>query len=351
MHKTGIVRDSRYLEHVTSPYHPENHQRLEVIYRMLDREDMAGKFTEIPPRFATGEEIKLVHTADYVSRVAATADIPHSMLDPDTHTSPKSYDAARLAVGGLLESIDRVMDSGIDNGFAFVRPPGHHAESNRGMGFCLFNNIAIGARYAIQRYSLDRVLIADWDLHHGNGTQNAFYNDPRVLYFSTHQFPYYPGSGDLNETGSGEGVGFTVNVPLSGGQGDGDYLQIFERILIPISRQFKPQLILVSAGFDIYFQDPLGAMKVTPAGFARLTRSLLKAANESCEGKLIFILEGGYHLAGLEESAKAVLNELRGECLVPEGETDKKDGESKYTDSQIDNIISVFKSFWEFPMV
>lgn len=350
MSKTGIVKDLRYLEHVTSEHHPENHHRLEVIYGMLDEEGMAEKFRGISPRFATEKEIELVHSPDYISRVAATANKPYTMLDPDTHTSPRSYDAARLAVGGILESIDNVIDGKVDNSFALVRPPGHHAEFDRGMGFCLFNNVAIGARYAIQKYSLDRILIVDWDLHHGNGTQNAFYGDHGVLYFSTHQFPYYPGTGNFNETGTGDGRGFTVNVPLPGGQGDEDYVQIFERVLVPISLQFKPRLILVSAGFDIYFRDPLGGMNVTPEGFARLARLLLEIADQSCQGRIVFALEGGYNLEGLKESVKAVLMELRGESILSEEERDTEGAGSGSADRVIDRVAGIHKDFWKFVM-
>ncbi|MFH2013258.1 MAG: histone deacetylase [Pseudomonadota bacterium] len=349
--KTGIVKDSRYMEHITSDYHPENHHRLEVIYQMLDEGDMTGRFVEVITRFATKEEIGLIHTSGYISQVAATAGKPHTMLDPDTRTSPKSYEAAKLAVGGVLESIDRVFDSEIDNCFALVRPPGHHAESGRGMGFCLFNNVAIGAMYTIGKHSLERILVVDWDLHHGNGTQNAFYDDPRVLYFSTHQFPYYPGTGNFNETGIEEGRGFTVNVPLSGGQGDNEYLQIFKRILKPISLQFKPQLILVSAGFDTYFRDPLGSMDVTPKGFARLTRLLLEIADQCCQGRIIFALEGGYNLEGLKESVKVVLKELKGDSILTEEEVNYKDTTSSSVNPVIDRVVGIHKDFWEFATV
>ena len=350
MLKTGIVKDKRYLEHITSDYHPENHHRLRVIYEMLEDKEMAGKFLEIHPRFATLDELELFHSSNYISRVAATADRPQTMLDSDTQTSPRSFDAAKLAVGGTLELIDRVMINEIDNGFAFVRPPGHHAESDRGMGFCLFNNIAIMARYALSRYSLKRILIVDWDLHHGNGTQNAFYNDPRALYFSTHQSPHYPGTGSFAETGTGEGEGFTVNVPLSGGQGDGDYLQIFERVLKPIALQLNPQLILVSAGFDIYFKDPLGAMNVTPNGFALLTRLLLDIANKTCGGKILFALEGGYHLDGLRESVQSVLMELKGESLLPKEKEEDRGRDSASIDRVIDRAVAIHKAYWHSVM-
>jgi len=351
MRKTGIVRDRRYLDHITSDFHPENPHRLEVIYGMLDDNDMEERFIEIPPRFATEQEIGLVHAPEYISRVAATADMSHAMLDPDTCTSPRSYDAARLAVGGVLESIDAIISGDADNSFAFVRPPGHHAESDRGMGFCLFNNVAIGARYAIHKYSLERILIVDWDLHHGNGTQNTFYCDPTVLYFSIHQYPYYPGTGSLNETGSGDGTGFTVNIPLSGGQGDTDYLLILERVLSPICLQFKPQFILISAGFDIYFKDPLGNMKVTPTGFSRLARLLLETAEHSCGGNILFVLEGGYHLEGLKESVKAVLNELTGSSFFAKEEAKRADTKSSSVEELIERVIHVHENFWDFSKV
>ena len=351
MVKTGIVRDPRYLQHITSEYHPENHRRLEVIYEMLNDEDMLGKYEDIQPRLATEEELELIHVPEYISRVAATEGISHVMLDPDTQTSPKSYEAARLAVGGVLESIDGIMAGDIQNGFALVRPPGHHAESDRGMGFCLFNNVAVGAQYAITKHSLDRILIVDWDLHHGNGTQNTFYNTPNVLYFSTHQFPYYPGTGSLSETGSGNGQGFTVNVPLSGGQGDEDYAQIFKKILHPICCQYKPQFIIVSAGFDTYFQDPLGSMKITPRGFAELTQSLLEISHINCADRILFVLEGGYHLDGLRESVKVVLKQLMGESSLSTTETPEKPHGSQYIDSLIHRVADVQKEFWRLSTV
>jgi acetoin utilization deacetylase AcuC-like enzyme len=212
----------------------------------------------------------------------------------------------------VLSGVDALHESRCDAVFAFVRPPGHHAEPDRGMGFCLFNNIAVGAAYAVRRYSYDRVLIVDWDLHHGNGTQKAFYEDPRVLYFSTHQYPYYPGSGSLEETGRGEGAGFTVNVPLSTGAGDEEYREIFERVLVPIALAYGPQLVMVSAGFDAHRADPLGGMMLSPAGYGALTRILMQVAERTAGGKLLFALEGGYDLGGLRESVKSVLQELSG---------------------------------------
>jgi acetoin utilization deacetylase AcuC-like enzyme len=250
--KTGIVKDKRFMNHRPGAFHPESHERLEVIYEMLEEPDMAGRFKEVPVRLAQKEELLLIHSPEYIDSVAATEGKEHTSLDPDTATSPGSYEAALLAAGGLCQAISMVISGDMENAFALVRPPGHHAERSRAMGFCLFNNVAIGARYAQESHHLKRVLVADWDLHHGNGTQHSFETDPSILYFSTHQYPYYPGSGALREVGRDEGEGFTVNVPLSVGHGDGDYLGIIERVLKPIALEFNPELVLVSAGFDIH---------------------------------------------------------------------------------------------------
>ena len=312
MGRTGIVRDNRYIEHRPGEYHPESPQRLEVIYAMLDEPGMSGNFSEIPVRKAKKDELLLIHSSEYIDTVAGTEGKVYVSLDPDTTTSPGSYEAALLATGGLCRAIDMVISGELKNAFALVRPPGHHAEKDRGMGFCLFNNVAVGARYAQDSHGLKRVLVVDWDLHHGNGTQHSFGEDPSILYFSTHQYPYYPGSGAFQETGKNQGKGFTVNVPLPTGYGDGEYLGIFEKILKPITLEFDPELILISAGFDIYRDDPLGGMLVTPEGFAGLTRSIMDMADECCEGKLVITLEGGYDLTGLRDSVRAVLKELSG---------------------------------------
>ena len=342
--RTAIVRDEIYLQHLTGDDHPESHHRLEAVYGMLDDEDMRGKFRVLSPRPATREELQFNHSLNYIDQVASTAGRSHTRLDPDTTTSPKSWEAAQMAAGGVLVAVDRVMEGKIQNAFALVRPPGHHAENNRGMGFCLFNNIAIAAHYARQKYLLERILIIDWDLHHGNGTQNAFYEDPRVLYFSTHQYHYYPGSGSVDEDGKGEGKGFTVNVPLPGGQGDQDFAAICQEILKPVASQFKPQIILVSAGYDIYFQDPLGAMDVTPEGFATLTSLIMDMAQSSCQGKVVITLEGGYHLDGLRDSVKATLKELRGDSIL---KGSKKDGKKlSSTENIIAQVKDIHKASW-----
>ncbi len=311
MKRTGIVKDGRYMEHVMDPGHPESPERLRAIYHMLEEKEMKGQFELVKPRLATREELLMIHSSDYVDLVASTAGKSHYRLDMDTSTSAKSYEAALLAAGGLMELITAVQEGRLDNGFALVRPPGHHAERNRAMGFCLFNNVAIGAMHAIRQLGLDRILIVDWDVHHGNGTQNSFYDDPRVLYFSTHRYGFfYPGSGAATEVGKGKGEGFTVNVPISSRGDDSLFANYFDSILRPIALEYKPQMVLVSAGFDIHYDDPLGGMEVTPKGFSRLTQILMEIAEVTAQRKLVLTLEGGYSVSGECESVKAVLKEL-----------------------------------------
>jgi len=315
MRKTAVFRDSLFLDHDPGFDHPESPERLRVINEVLDREELKDIFIypEILP--APHSIIGLNHDKALMNRVAETAGKIFDALDPDTKTSPDSYAAATHAVGAMTRGVDLLLEGAIDNGFAFVRPPGHHAEKDRSMGFCLFNNVAIAAHYAIANCGLKRVMIVDWDLHHGNGTQHSFYDTDKVLYVSTHQFPFYPGTGDLSETGKGKGDGYTVNIPLPGYQGDKDYATIFNDIIVPIGREYKPELILVSCGFDIYKDDPLGAMEVTADGFAYLSRCMVSLAEEVCDGKLLVTLEGGYDLNGQRDGAMAVLSELVGKKL------------------------------------
>ena len=348
MAKTGIVKDDRYMDHAADSYHPESHQRLEVLYQMLQEPGMKGNYVEIPPRPATQEELELIHMPNYISLVASTAGRSMTMLDPDTYACAKSYETARLAAGGTLAAVDKVVSGEVDNAFAFVRPPGHHAETNRAMGFCLFNNVAIAASYALATHKLKKALIIDWDLHHGNGTQHSFYERSEVLYFSTHQYPYYPGTGFFTETGSGAGKGFTVNVPLNAGPGDAEYFLIFEEILEPIALEFKPDMVFVSAGFDIYYRDPLGGMQVTPQGFGNLAKVILEFARQTCKGRVIFVLEGGYHLEGLQDSAREVLKTMRGEVLARgrDGEV-RKHADHRLIDPVIKKVKETQKPYWK----
>jgi len=342
--RTGVVCHDLYKQHLASLPHVESPQRLQVIYDMLDAADMAGKFVSISPRPATHDELAWVHSHSHIKRVAGTDGKDHMSLDPDTQTTPLSYQAAKLAAGGLFSLVDKIFDGTIKNGFALVRPPGHHAERDRAMGFCLFNNVALGARYAMNTYGVKKILIVDWDLHHGNATQNTFYTDAAVLYFSTHQFPYYPGSGYLTELGQGDGQGFTVNVPLGPGHGDAEFFQIFKHILYPIASAFKPELIFVSAGFDTYVGDPLGGMKVTPQGYAAMTRLIMDLARSYASERVAITLEGGYHLTGLRESVRAVLMELVGDSILTASNLEGL--EKGAVPSVVDDVIQVQRPYW-----
>jgi len=311
MTPTGLVTDPAFLDHDTGPSHPESPRRLEAIRRALDAAEYRDRLLAIAAAPADRAWLETVHTARHVDRIARA--IPSSglaYLDADTPVSPGSYHAALTAVGGTLAAIDAVMTGRVANAFCAVRPPGHHAEPSRAMGFCLFNNVAVGARYAQRRYGLARVLILDWDVHHGNGTQAAFYDDPTVLYVSLHQYPWYPGTGSRDEVGERPGEGFTLNVPLAAGRGDDEYLKAFDERIAPAVRAFAPDFILISAGFDAHRDDPLAGMRVTEEGFAAMTRLVASWAADSCEDRIVSCLEGGYDLDALGRSVEAHVAEL-----------------------------------------
>jgi len=309
--KAGLVYDPIYLEHDTGD-HVENPRRLVTAVSYLKETGIKEKLTCLPPRPALLEELEMIHAPEYISYVKSKAEKGGGWLDPDTVMSPKSYEAALYAAGGLLVAVEAVMKGEVDNDFALVRPPGHHAIHDRAMGFCIFNNMAIAAKFALSKFSLNRVLIADFDVHHGNGTQDAFYADPEILYFSTHQYPFYPGTGWMDETGTGEGEGTTVNFPMAAGWGDEEYLRAFNEVLVPVARGFEPQLILVSAGFDAHWADQLAMMRVSVKSFAQMVMILKELATELCQGRLVFTLEGGYNLQVVASSIKAVFDVLLG---------------------------------------
>ena len=321
--KAGLVYDPIYLEHDTGD-HVENSQRLVAAMSYLKETGIKEKLTCLPPRPALLEELEMIHTPEYISYVKSKAEKGGGWLDPDTVMSPRSYEAALYAAGGLLVAVEEVMKGEVDNAFALVRPPGHHAIHDRAMGFCIFNNVAVAAKFALSKFSLNRVLIADFDVHHGNGTQDAFYADPKVLYFSTHQYPFYPGTGWMDETGTGEGEGTTVNFPMAAGWSDEEYLRAFNEVLVPVARRFQPQLILVSAGFDAHWADQLAMMRVTITGFAQMVMILKNLAAELCQGRLVFTLEGGYNLRVVSSSIKAVFDVLLGNSEIddPLGEAE-----------------------------
>ncbi|MDH5299134.1 MAG: histone deacetylase [Desulfobulbaceae bacterium] len=344
---TAIFKDPLFMEHDPGYGHPESPARLKILYDLLARPELAGRFLFPPCPEATDDILALNHTRRHIARVAATAGKTFDTLDPDTHTSPLSYAAARLAAGAVVEATRMVVAGEADTGFALVRPPGHHAEADHTSGFCLFNNIAVAARYALRHLGLERVLIVDWDLHHGNGTQHSFYDSDQVLYFSAHQYPYFPGSGALTETGSGSGQGHTINVPLPGGQDDHAYARIFNELLVPIARCYRPQLILVSAGFDISFGDPLGSMAVTTAGFAYMAGVLRQLADELCTGRLVLTLEGGYDLSGMRDGVAAVLAELR-DASALDARTRQTLAAAAPPLIALEKALAMAKKYWSF---
>ena len=313
--KVGLVYDPIYLKHDTGQ-HIENARRLEAVLSHLEQTGLKQQLTLIKPRPATVKELSLVHYEQYISHIREVAQKGGGWLDTDTVMSPDSYEAAIYAVGGVIRATEAVMNGEVSSAFALVRPPGHHATPQRAMGFCLFNNVAIAAKYALARYELERILIIDFDVHHGNGTQETFYDNPQVLYVSTHQYPFYPGTGNIDETGSGSAKGTTINIPLPAGCGDGEYEQVFAQIIAPASKRFKPRLILVSAGYDLHWADGLALMQVTVSGFAQVVKVIKELADELCNGRLVFSLEGGYNLTALAASVKATLDVLLGSITI-----------------------------------
>lgn len=306
----GYVYDTIYLKHDTGR-HVENAQRLVAVMTHLEESGLKQQLTYIKPRAATAEEIALVHSPYLIDRIQAMAKKGGGLLDADTVMSADSYQVALYAAGGLVRAAEVVLDGG-GSVFVLVRPPGHHATSTQAMGFCLFNNVAVAARYALSKYKLERIAIIDFDVHHGNGTQDIFYDEPRVLYISTHESPLYPGTGSMEETGSGDGEGATINIPLLAGSSDAEYLEAFEQVVVPAVRRFAPQLVLVSAGYDPHWSERLAMMEVSVTGFARMAGVIKGLADELCDGRLVFALEGGYSLDVLAASVRATFDVLLG---------------------------------------
>jgi acetoin utilization deacetylase AcuC-like enzyme len=269
----------------------------------------------IEAQFVENELLLTLHTREYLEMLAWVDETQKQTvhLTVDTYASPTSYAVARLGAGGVVGAIDEVLSGRADNGMAVVRPPGHHAMSNHPMGFCLLGNIAIGARFAQQTHKITRVMIVDYDVHHGNGTEAMFYDDDTVLFISTHQSPFYPGTGAISDVGTGKGCGFTINIPLAAGNSDGNYARVFEEIVWPAARRFQPELILVSAGFDAHWTDPLAQMRLSLSGYDHLTRELIKMAGDLCEGKIVFVMEGGYHLDALSHGWRNIAHALLGD--------------------------------------
>ena len=322
---TALIYDPIFLEHLTPPKHPERPQRLEMAIKVLEALDWLQRdgLVQIPPREATEDELAAVHdyayirqikeVAEEVAREAQQGDRKTRFFATDTYISAQSYAAAIKAAGAPLTAIDAIMSGEVDNAYCLVRPPGHHALPDEAMGFCLFNNVAVAAQYALDRHGLERVMIIDYDVHHGNGTQDIFYTDPRVLYFSVHQAPFYPGTGHSDERGEGAGLGTTINVPLPATVGYEVYEPVFRQVMAHAADRFDPQLILVSAGFDAHWNDPLGQMNLSTAGLAQLTKIIIDLAQTLCNGRLVMVQEGGYNLDVMGSAVATCINLLLGD--------------------------------------
>jgi acetoin utilization deacetylase AcuC-like enzyme len=313
--ETTYVYHPIYLEH-NQPSHPENARRLERILGTLEEEGVLERLMLLEPRPASEEELQSVHTPRHIESVRRVAERGGGHMDADTYVSPRSFEAAKMAAGGLIRAVEDVLAGRVANSFALVRPPGHHATASQAMGFCLFNNVAIAARTALGADGVERVFIADFDVHHGNGTQDIFEDDPDVFYFSTHQYPYYPGTGAKTETGRGAGEGTVLNVPLPAGVGDDGYARIFQELTWPLAERFGPDLMLVSAGYDGHWDDPLAYMNLSVSGYAALERELVAMAKQLCDGRIVFTLEGGYHLNALAYGVLNAFYALLGEDTV-----------------------------------
>ena len=311
MGRTGFLYHPDFLSHEMGPGHPESPERLRAIMSRLDASGLLNRLVRIEAEPASDKWVREIHTAGYIESLRDHApDSGRVFLDPDTSMNPGSLRAAYLAAGGAIKAADAIVSGVVDHAFCAVRPPGHHAEADRAMGFCLFNNVAVAARYVQRHHGVQRVLIVDWDVHHGNGTQHSFYDDPSVLFFSTHQYPYYPGTGRSTESGEGSGTGFTINVPMSPGQGDEEYAEAFERLLVPAAEAFRPEFVIISAGFDAHRDDPLAGMALTDEGYATLTQIVARLARRHARGRVLSCLEGGYNLSALGASVEQHVSTL-----------------------------------------
>ncbi len=334
-----LIASERFAAHRPPPGHPERVDRSRVMTAVAaDWTERGGQVAE--PSKASTDALSRVHAPEYIESIVSTTG-RSVRLDPDTYASPESEDVARHAAGAAIAAVDHVLDSG-RRAIAFVRPPGHHAEQTRAMGFCLYNNIAVAAAHARSR-GLARVAIVDYDVHHGNGTQWAFYDDPNVLFVSLHQYPFYPGTGAAEDVGSASGTGFTVNIPLEAGSGDADYALIFDRVVLPVLESYGPDAVLISAGFDAHARDPLGGMLVSTAGHSNMTQRLRDFADRRCEGRLVGVTEGGYDLEALEACLRETLEVFAGHPVVT---SSPPTGATARADAALEAVRRSQASFW-----
>lgn len=314
MHQTGVAADGRVTKHDPGPGHPEQPARYSCVFETFERSGLLQDLARLDSRKATDDELALVHTREYIALVEQEVEQNRSQLSTgDSAINRYSAEVSRLATGLALCAVDAVIGAEVLNAFCITRPPGHHASSDTGMGFCLFNTVAVAARYAQRAYGAERVLIADWDVHHGNGTQDIFYEDGSVLFFSTHQSPWYPGTGAAAEQGEGAGAGTTINRPFAAGAGRQEIFDAFLNALLPAAEEFRPDLILLSAGFDSRIDDPLGQFRLTDSDFLELTSMMTELADKYCDGRLVSVLEGGYNLDGLAKACEAHVRGLLGQ--------------------------------------
>ncbi len=314
---TAYVTHPRYVEHDLAG-HPEHAGRIRSVWTQMETSGLARRVKLLEAEPVAEEWVQSVHTRDYVELLRWIDDTRQQRvhLDADTYAGPNAYEIARLSAGGVVMAVDEVLSGRAQNGLAAVRPPGHHAMPNQAMGFCILGNVPIATRYGQKTHGVERVMIVDYDVHHGNGTEAMFYEDPGVLFISTHQSPFYPGTGAVTDIGRGEGKGFTINIPLTAGHGDQSYRALYERILWPAAERFKPELVLVSAGFDSHWIDPIAGMRLSLMGYAHLTRELIRMAHQFCGGKIVFAMEGGYNLEALSHGIVNIIHALLGEETV-----------------------------------
>ena len=342
--KFGLVLDSVFLQHLVPADHPERPERIESITQHIRSWTGSEQLITVEPVHADPEWIRQVHTPEHFSTIHQTDGATPRALDWDTHAGGRSFEIAMLAAGSVVRMVELLFAGEIRSGFAAIRPPGHHAETNKAMGFCLFNNIAVGAEWSRQQGLAKRVAVVDFDVHHGNGTQEIFYRRPDVLYLSSHQYPFYPGTGSQMELGDGEGLGFTVNFPIVAGKGNHFFCSLFQDLAGPVLRDFEPDLILVSAGYDAHRDDPLGGMRLDEAGFGELVRQLNSLAQELCQGRILYVLEGGYNLKALGQS---VLSTLRMSLDPTKGEIEPT--QMREYESYRQRLLRMLSSHWSLP--